>query len=92
MPTENGNQSAIDTYSEAWRAECEAREVLSWKLKDRRKYLVKVEEHRGLVGRQKLEEELIKQWNLRTKQSNTSSQTQASMQKPKQTEFILSSS
>ena len=65
MPTENGNQSAIDTYSEAWRAECEAREVLRWKLKDRRKYLVKVEEHRGLVGRQKLEEELIRLWNKR---------------------------
>ena len=92
MPTENGNQLAIDTYSEAWKAECEAREVLSWKLADRRKFLVKVEKHRGLEGRQKLEEELIKQWNLRTKQSNTSSQTQASTQKPKQTEFILSSS
>ena len=92
MPTENGNQSAINTYSEAWRAETEAREVLSWKLTDRRKYLVKVEEHRGLVGRQKLEEELIRLWNLRTKQSNTSSQTQASTQKPKQTEFTLSSS
>ena len=80
MPTENGNQSAINTYSEAWRAETEAREVLSWKLTDRRKYLVKVEE------------ELLRLWNLRTKQSNTSSQTQASTQKPKQTEFTLSSS
>lgn len=80
------------SYSEEYRSECEAREVLRWKLKDRRKYLVKVEEHRGLVGRQKLEEELIKLWNLRTKQSNTSSQTQESTQKPKQTEFILSSS
>jgi len=92
MPTENGNQSAIDTYSEAWRAECEAREVLSWKLANRRKFLVKVEEHRGLEGRRKLEEEILRLWNLRTKQSNTSSQTQASTQKPKQTEFILSSS
>ena len=85
-------QTNGETYSEAWRAECEAREVLRWKLKDRRKYLVKVEEHRGLVGRQKLEEELIRLWNLRTKQSNTSSQTQASTQKRKQTEFTLSSS
>ena len=92
MPTENGNQSAIDTYSEAWRAECEAREVLSWKLADRRKFLVEVEKHRGIEGRRKLEEELIRLWNLRTKQSNTSSQTQESTQKPKQTEFILSSS
>jgi len=80
------------SYSEEWRAECEAREVLSWKLADRRKFLVKVEEHRGLEGRQKLEEEILRLWNLRTKQSNTSSQTQASTQKPKQTEFILSSS
>jgi len=92
MPTENGNQSAIDTYSEAWKAECEAREVLSWKLADRRKFLVKVEEHRGLESRRKLEEEILRLWNLRTKQSNTSSQTQESTQKPKQTEFILSSS
>ena len=92
MPTENGNQSAIDTYSEAWRAECEAREVLSWKLANRRKFLVKVEEHRGLEGRRKLEEEILRLWNLRTKQSNTSSQTQESTQKPKQTEFTLSSS
>jgi len=82
----------MDTYSEAWRAECEAREVLSWKLADRRKFLVKVEEHRGLEGRQKLEEEILRLWNLRTKQSNTSSPTQESTQKPKQTEFILSSS
>ena len=85
-------QTNGETYSEAWRAECEAREVLSWKLADRRKYLVKVEEHRGAEGRRKLEEELIRLWNLRTKQSNTSSQTQESTQKPKQTEFILSSS
>ncbi len=92
MSTENGNQSAIDTYSEAWRLECEAREVLSWKLADRRKFLVEVEKHRGLKGRQKLEEEILRLWNLRTKQSNTLSQTQESMQKPKQTEFILSSS
>ena len=79
-------------YSEEWRSECEAREVLNWKLADRRKFLVEVEKHRGLKGRQKLEEEILRLWNLRTKQSNTSSQTQASTQKPKQTEFILSSS
>ena len=85
-------QTNGETYSEAWRAECEAREVLSWKLADRRKFLVEVEKHRGTEGRRKLEEELIRLWNLRTKQSNTSSQTQESMQKPKQTEFILSSS
>lgn len=85
-------QTNGETYSEAWRAECEAREVLSWKLADRRKFLVEVEKHRGLKGRQKLEEEILRIWNLRTKQSNTSSQTQESTQKPKQTEFILSSS
>ena len=85
-------QTNGETYSEAWRAETEAREVLSWKLADRRKYLVEVEKHRGAEGRRKLEEELIRLWNLRTKQSNTSLQTQESTQKPKQTEFILSSS
>lgn len=85
-------QTNGETYSEAWRAECEAREVLSWKLADRRKFLVEVEKHRGIKGRQKLEEEILRLWNLRTKQSNTSSQTQESTQKPRQTEFILSSS
>jgi len=55
----------MDKYSEAWRAECEAREVLSWKLADRRKFLVMVEEHRGLEGRQKLEEEILRLWNKR---------------------------
>lgn len=53
------------SYSEEYRAECEAREVLSWKLADRRKYLIKVEEHRGLIGRQKLEEAILKEWNKR---------------------------
>jgi len=56
---------SIDTNSEAWRAECEAREVLSWKLADRRKFLLEVEKHRGLKGRQKLEEEILKQWQLK---------------------------
>lgn len=65
MSTENGNQVAIDTYSEAWRAETEAREVLSWKLDVRRKFLVEVEKHRGAEGRRKLEEEILRLWNKR---------------------------
>ena len=58
-------QTNGETYSEAWRAECEAREVLSWKLADRRKFLVEVEKHRGTEGRRKLEEEILKLWNKR---------------------------
>jgi hypothetical protein len=58
-------QTNGEAYSEAWRAECEAREVLSWKLADRRRFLVEVEKHRGLKGRQKLEEEILKQWQLK---------------------------
>lgn len=53
------------SYSEEYRAECEAREVLSWKLADRRKFLVEVEKHRGTEGRRKLEEEILKLWNKR---------------------------
>ena len=56
---------SIDKNSEAWRAECEAREVLSWKLADRRKFLVEVEKHRGIEGRRKLEEEILRLWNKR---------------------------
>jgi len=58
-------QTNGETYSEAWRSETEAREVLSWKLADRRKFLVEVEKHRGLKGRQKLEEEILRLWNKR---------------------------
>jgi hypothetical protein len=58
-------QTNGETYSEAWRLECEAREVLSWKLDKRRKFLVMVEKERGKAGREKLEGEILRLWNLK---------------------------
>jgi hypothetical protein len=53
------------SYSDEWRLECEAREVLSWKLEKRRKFLIMVEKERGKAGREKLEGEILRLWNLK---------------------------
>jgi hypothetical protein len=50
------------TYSEEWRNECEARDLLTWPLAKRRKQLALVLEKRGEAGYQKLTEEMKKQW------------------------------
>ena len=52
----------MDTYSEEWRNECEARDLLSWPLAKRRKQLALVLEKRGEAGYYKLTEEMKKQW------------------------------
>jgi hypothetical protein len=54
--------------SEAWRLECEARELLSWKLKDRRKQLALVWEKRGAEGAIKLQEEITRLWKIQKNQ------------------------
>lgn len=60
--------------SEAWRLECEAREILSWKLADRRKHLDLVQEKRGWAARITLQDEMERLWkiqkNQRTGQGN----------------------
>lgn len=54
--------------SEAWRLECEARELLRWSLKDRRKQLALVWEKRGAVGATKLQDEITRQWKIQKNQ------------------------
>lgn len=48
--------------SEQFRAECEARYVLSKPLAQRREYLRGVEEHRGVAGREYLERVILSEW------------------------------
>ena len=40
----------VQSDAEEWRAECEAREVLSWPLEKRRAFLEGVEQKRGKAG------------------------------------------
>jgi hypothetical protein len=54
--------------SEEWRLECEARELLTWSLKDRRKQLALVWEKRGAEGAIKLQEELTRLWKIQKNQ------------------------
>ena len=55
--------------SEEWRKECEARDILTKPLADRRKHLALVEQKRGIKGRKILEDEILRFWTLtRTKQ------------------------
>ena len=55
--------------SEEWRKECEARDILTKPLADRRKHLALVEIKRGIKGRKILEDEILRLWTLtRTKQ------------------------
>ena len=54
----------IDTYSEEYRRVTEATSTLKTPLQQRRKYLDLVEKHRGIVARQELEAEILKQWNI----------------------------
>ena len=52
----------MDTSSEEWRNECEARELLTWPLAKRRKQLALIYEKRGQAGYDKLTAEMQKQW------------------------------
>ena len=54
--------------SEAWRLECEARELLTWSLKDRRKQLALVCEKRGTEAVIKLEDEITRLWKIQKNQ------------------------
>jgi hypothetical protein len=77
------------TYSEEWRNECEARDLLTWPLAKRRKQLALVLEKRGEAGYYKLTEEMTRQWTqARTKQLSLSSSNQESLPQPKQIELI----
>jgi hypothetical protein len=54
--------------SEAWRLECEARELLKWSLKDRRKHLTLVWEKRGAEATWKLQDEMTRLWKIQKNQ------------------------
>jgi hypothetical protein len=54
--------------SEAWRLECEARELLRWSLKDRRKQIALVWEKRGAEGAIKLQDEITRLWKIQKNQ------------------------
>lgn len=51
-----------DTSSEQYRHECELRYIASMKLSERRRYLGKVLEKRGVVALDKLKEALTELW------------------------------
>ena len=77
------------SWSEEYRKECEARELLSWPLDKRRKQLDLVQQKRGWQARLDLQDEMERLWKLaRTKQSSSSLSNQASLQQPKQIELI----
>jgi len=63
----------IDTYSEEWRHECEARFALTlpdksdgrkkgWKAIGKREYLSRVREKRGDAGYDRLRKGMVEQW------------------------------
>ena len=54
----------MDKNSEEWRRICEATSTLKTNLQQRRNYLALVEKKRGIVARQKLEAEILKQWKI----------------------------
>ena len=64
MPLTSTNPSRIDTSSEDYRRITEAISTLKTPLQQRRKYLALVEKHRGIVARQELEAEILKQWKI----------------------------
>ena len=61
--TYDGRQ--VDTYSEEWRAHCEATTLLSWTLHQRKVHLQGVESKRGASGRRDLEELIMRIWKER---------------------------
>jgi hypothetical protein len=84
----------MDDYknSEAWRLECEARELLKWSLKDRRKQIALIWEKRGGESAIKLQDEITRLWKLQKNQQqkpeNSFTQKGQSMEKQKQIDLI----
>jgi len=85
-------QGIVDTWSEEYRSQCEARELLRWSLADRRKQLTLVYEKRGHEAWLKLTDEMTKQWKLmknpQQQQENLSGTTQSHLQKQQQIDLI----
>ena len=85
-------QNNGETWTEEWRNECEARDLLSWPLSDRRKQLALVHEKRGHQAYLKLTDEMTRQWKLlknpQSKQKTSSGKTQQSLEKQAQIDLI----
>lgn len=82
-------QNNGETWTEKWRNECEARELLTWPLAARRKQLALVHEKRGHEAYLKLTDEMTRQWQMtRIKQLNLSSENPTTTQLQKQIELI----
>jgi hypothetical protein len=62
------NQYRMNTNSEEWRLECEARELLSWSLQKRRKQVALVWEKRGAESAIKLQDEMTRLWKIQKNQ------------------------
>ena len=54
----------MNTSSQEWRKECEARDLLTWPLAKRRKQLDLVQEKRGWQARLELQDEMERLWKL----------------------------
>ena len=82
------------SWSEEWRKECEARELLTWPLAKRRKQLDLVQQKRGWQARLELQDEMEKQWtakqNKHTQQHSSSLTTEKDMEKPTQLDLLQS--
>jgi hypothetical protein len=80
------------TYSEEWRNECEARDLLSWPLAKRRKQLALVLEKRGEAGYYKLTQEMTRQWTEKqtkhTQPQSASLSLEMSLRQPTQGELL----
>jgi hypothetical protein len=86
------SSSLRSSYSEEWRKECEARELLSWPLDKRRKQLDLVQQKRGWQARLVLQDEMERLWKIKqnkhTQQHNLSLKTEKSLEKPIQKELL----
>lgn len=80
------------SWSEAYRNECEARELLSWPLAARRKQLALIHEKRGHEAYLKLTDEMTRLWkaakNQHSNQGTLSTKTEKPMQQQKQIDLI----
>ena len=82
----------MNTSSEEWRKECEARELLSWPLDKRRKQLDLVQQKRGLQARLDLQDEMERLWKAAKNQhlnpGTSSIKTEKPLQQQKQIDLI----
>ena len=85
-------QNNGETYSEEWRNDCEARELLTWPLADRRKQLNLIADKRGWDAMLKLRDEMERQWkaakNQHSNQGTSSTKTERPTQQQKQIDLI----